>query len=328
MVRTATILAVVCAAAVCASSARSAQLITNQGATQVELQVNDKGEALLSYKSKGKLHRVLVWGALNAKQPSKGAKQVEFKLDYSGGWKTHHTKYWETFPAKCDKYDGPDVPNVVAACKAPDGSWWVAQSFQQLLPDLGYLPWLPIQKADWLFISHFTGPVALIEAGMDWIYDGKWQQIFVRVTYRGKPVFGFGSTKYGVPTDAFGRIVYVDTHNSKYGAGWRRENASLTHNPTGLFCYGLSPHDPTTGGYRHPPGQTTPRGPGTGDKYRLSVNGPGVTPFVEKLIPGLHDFDATNGEDIALQQKQSARLAAWGGHGEKGDCSKGWFEPS
>jgi hypothetical protein len=327
MVRIATILVLLVAACVCAGTAPAAQLITNQGATQVRLQVNAKGEALLTYQSNGKLKRVLVWGAINALPPARGAKQVEFKLDYSGGWKTYHTKYWETFPDKCDKYDGPDLPNVVAACEAPDGSYWVAQSFQQLMPDLGYLPWLPIQKAKWLFLSHFTGPVPVIEAGMNWIYDGKWQ-IFVRVTYRGHPVFGFGTTRYGVPTDAFGRIVYVDTHNSPYGQGWRRENASVTHNPTGLFCYGLSPHDPTTGGYRHPPGQTTPRGPGTGDKFRLTVNGPGVTPFVEKVIEGLHDFDPSDPDDIALQQKQLARLAAWGGKGEKGDCSKGWFEPS
>lgn len=316
------------AATLCASAGRAAQLVTNQGATQVRLQVNSKGEALLSYTSNGKLHRVLVSGALNALAPKRGAKQVELELDYSGGWRTYHTKYWETFPANCAGYDGPGLPNVVAACKAPDGSWWAAQSWQQLLPDLGYLPWLPIQKAKWLFLSHWTGPAAQIEAGMDWIYDGMWQQIFVRVTYRGHPVYGFGSSQYGVPTDAFGRIVYVDTHNSSYGAGWRRENASLTHNPTGLFCYGLSPHNPTTGGYRHPPGQTTPRGPGTGDRYRLTVNGPGVTPIVEKLIAGLHEFDASNAEDIALQRKQIAKLESWGGLSDKGDCRKGWFDPA
>jgi hypothetical protein len=305
----------------------AAQLITNQGATQVRLQVNAKGEALLTYRSNGQLKRVLVWGALNALQPTRGAKQFEFELDYSGGWRRYHTKYWETFPSKCDTYDGPALPNVVAECRSPDGSYWVAQSWQQLLPDLGYLPWLPIQKASWLLLSHWTGPIAQIEVGMNWIYDGEWQQIFTRVTYRGHPVYGFGTSRYGVPTDDFGRIVYVDTHNSTYGKGWRRENASVTHNPTGLFCYGLSPHDPTTGGYSHPPGQTTPRGPGTGDEYRLTVNGPGVSPIVEKVIPGLHEYDATDAGDIALQRQQSGKLAGWGGKAERGDCRKGWFEP-
>ena len=300
-------------------------MITNQGATHIRLQVKSGGEALLTYRIDGRLKRVLVWGALNARRPASGAKQVDFRLDYSGGWNTHHTRYWETFPAKCNRYDGPELPYVAAACKAPDGSYWMAQSWQQLLPGLGFLPWLPIQKAKWLFLSHWTGPVALIEAGMNWIYNGRWQQIFTRATYRGRPVYGFGTTRYGVPTDDFGRIVYVDTHNSAYGDGWRRENASVTHNPTGLLCYGLSPHDPT--GYRHPPGETTRRGPGTGDKYRLTLNGPGVTPIVVKLIKGLHDFDGSDPDDVAVQVQQSAKLAAWGGRGERGDCSKGWFEP-
>jgi hypothetical protein len=216
---------------------------------------------------------------------------------------------------------------VVAACKAPDGSYWVAQSWQQLLPDLGYQPWLPVQKAKWLFLSHWTGPVAQIEAGMDWIYRGRWQQIFARVTYRGRPVHGFGSSRYGVPTDAFGRIVYVDTYNSTYGAGWRREHSGVTHNPTGLFCHGLSPQDPKIGGYRHPPGQTAPRGPGTGDKYRITVDGPGVTPIVGKVIAGLHAYDAKDPDDVAQQREQLERLEAWGGRGERGDCGLGWFKP-
>jgi hypothetical protein len=325
VVRRVTILGLVALAATCATPARSAQLITNQGATHVRLQVNAKGEALLTYQVNGALKRVLVWGAINALQPTKGAKQVEFKLDYSGGWRTYHTTYWETFPARCGSYDGPALPNVVAACKAPDGSYWVAQAWQQLLPGLGFLPWLPIQRAKWLFLSHWSGPVALIEAGMNWIYDGRWQQILTRVTYRGRPVYGFGSTRTGVPTDGFGRLVYVDTHGSKYGAGWRRENASLTHNPTGLFCYALMPHNPA--GYRHPPGQTTPRGPGTGDRYRLTVEGPGVTPLVEKVIPGVHAYNPTDAGDVAIQRQQLARLTAWGVKAERGDCRKGWFEP-
>jgi hypothetical protein len=317
--------ALAAAASLFVGSGHAAQLITNRGATQVRLQVNAKGEALVTYRSNGQLKRALVWGGLNALHPAPGARQAEFKLDYSGGWRRYHTKYWETFPSKCARYDGPALPNAAAACRATDGSYWVAQTWQQLLPALGYLPWLPIQKAKWLFLSHWTGPVAQIEAGSNWIYAGKWPQIFARVTYRTHPVFGFRTSRLGAPTDGFGRIVYVDTHNSAYGKGWRRENAAVTHNPTGLFCYGLSPHDPA--GYRHPPGETTPRGPGTGDRYRLTLNGPGVTPIVEKLMPGLHPFDSGNPQDVALQRQQSARLAAWGGKAEKGDCRRGWFEP-
>ncbi|MBA3716674.1 MAG: hypothetical protein H0W87_00385 [Actinobacteria bacterium] len=309
-----------------AGAAQSAELITNRGASHVTLAVNAKGEALVTYRAGGQLRRVLVWGATNARLPTRNGKQVEFKRDFSGGWRTYHTTYWETFQDRCAPYNGPALPDVVAACRAPDGSYWVAQAWQRLMPDLGYLPWLPVQRAKWLELSHWSGPVAQLDIGMNWVYDGKWQQIFTRTTYLGHPVYGFGTTRAGVPTDSFGQLVYIDTFNSTYGPGWRRENASVAHNPTGLFCYGLFPHDPTRGGYRHPPNQTTPRGPGIGNRYRIIAAGPGVTPNIEKVIAGLHDYDPGNPADVARQQKQNATLESWGGKRNPGGCLAGWFD--
>ena len=72
-----------------------------------------------------------------------------------------------------------------------------------------------------------------------------------------------------------------------YGPGWRRENSFVSHNPTGVFCYGFYPFDPTKGGYKHPAGWTAKRGPGTGEKYRLTASGPGVTPNVAAIVDGL-----------------------------------------
>ena len=89
---------------------------------------------------------------------------------------------------------------------------------------------------------------------------------------------GFRSTSGGNPLDTFGRnVVYLDTFDSAYGAGWKRENSFLTHNPTGAFCYGLYPHG------AHPAGK--------GTKYRATVEGPGVTPDVmwEGNAPGAFD---------------------------------------
>ena len=45
----------------------------------------------------------------------------------------------------------------------------------------------------------------------------------------------------GHPLDAFGRNIFVDTLDSAYGPGWKRENSFLTHKPTGAFCYGFYP---------------------------------------------------------------------------------------
>ena len=56
------------------------------------------------------------------------------------------------------------------------------------------------------------------------------------------PVYGFRSTPTGVPLDSHGRNIYLDTLNSAYGPGWRRENSFLSHRPTGVFCYGLYRH--------------------------------------------------------------------------------------
>jgi hypothetical protein len=298
--------------ALAVSGTASAAQLVDRDATSVRLAVNAKGEALLTYKTGGTRRHVLVWGAINALAPSAGARQVKFQLDYAGGWGKYRSLYWQRFGISCGAYDGPALPNVVAACKAPDGSYWAAQSWPQPLPDLGFTPWTPALSASWLEVSHWSGPVAQLETGMDWVYDGRFQDLFGRYTYLGKPVYGFGTTTYGAPTDGFGRLIYLDTYNSAYGPGWRRENSFVSHNPTGAFCYGFYPVDPTKGGYIHPPGQTATRGPGTGERYRLFAEGPGVTPDVATIVPGLHPFDPYTQQDVALQAEESAVLGSYG----------------
>jgi hypothetical protein len=98
-----------------------------------------------------------------------------------------------------------------------------------------------------------------------WIY-GRYHHVSGSLTYRGAPVFGFRATRHGSPLDGYGRNVYLDTYDSAYGRGWRREGAFLTHRPTGAFCYGL---------FRRR-GRTS----GMGRAYRATVVGPGVTPDV------------------------------------------------
>jgi hypothetical protein len=303
--------AVIVGALAAASVASAAQLI-DRDATGVALAVNVKGEALLTYRSGGTLKHVLVWGAVNAKTPNRSVKQVSFHKDYAGGYGKYHTGYWKAFANQCSTYDGPALPNVVAACKAPDGSYWAAQSWPQPLPDLGFTPWTPALRADWLDISHWTGPLAELKAYTGWVYGGRFQEVFGTFTWGGVPVYGFGTTRYGEPTDGYGRLIYLDTHNSSYGPGWRRENSFVPHNPTGVFCYGFYSFDPSKGGYRHPPGATARRGPGVGDQYRVIAAGPGVTPNVETIVAGLHSFDAKSPDDLAYEQQQGRLLASYG----------------
>ena len=212
------------ASAVCA---RASQLI-DRNARHVRLAVDRSGRALLIYDAAGVHRHVLaLGGAINARPPAPFRRQVGFRLDYAGGWGAYHKVVWPTFQNACRSYDGPRLAWLVAACKAPDGSYWALQSFPQPLPDLGFTPWMPAQRATWLELSHWRGPLPKLEVWQDWVYDDRFNEIFGRLTYLGQPVYGFNTTRYGAPTDTFGRLAYLDTFNSTYGSGWRRENSDL-----------------------------------------------------------------------------------------------------
>ena len=303
-------LAVTCALTVgliLAEPAAASQLI-DRNAEGVRLAANAKGEALLSYRAHGRMQHVLAWGAVDALQPTSGQPQVRLKTDYAGGWGKYHRDNWRTFKNACHRYDGPKLAFLVTACGAPDGSYWAVQSWQTPLPDLGMIPWLPVQRAWELRLSHWRGAIASMQAWPDWVYSGRFHQLFGRVTYQNQPVYGFGTTRMGAPTDGYGRLVYLDTFNSRYGKGWRRENSFVTHKPTGIWCYGFFPFDPTKG-YPHPAGfPSTPRGPGTGEKYRLTMSGPGVTPDISIVVPGTHDYNSSNPADVELERTNDALL--------------------
>jgi hypothetical protein len=293
-----------------AAQANASQLIA-RNASHIKLAVNSKGMALITYSVGGRTTHLLAWNAVNARlRPArKGVPQVKFSLDYSGGWAPFRKLLWKHFRNSCRAYDGPALPWFVTACKAPDGSYWALQSWQTALPDLGFTPWLPLQSTWWLHLSHWSGPLAKLDVYSDWVYSGRWQELFGQLTYRDVGVRGYGTTRYGNPTDGYGRLLYLDTHNSQYGKGWKRENSFVSHGPPGIFCYGFYPFDPYVNGYAHPRG--TPhrkRGPGTGDMYRLTAVGPGVTPDVMWQGPGLHQYNRHDSNDVALEQQMNAKL--------------------
>jgi hypothetical protein len=290
-------------------SAGASQLIA-RNASHIKLGVNAKGTALVTYSVRGKVTHLLAWGAVNARTrpANRRIRQVQLKLDYSGGWK-HHRLVWKHFKNRCRPYDGPELPWLVTACKAPNGSYWALQSWQTALPNLGMAPWLSPQKTWWLHLSHWTGPPAQLEVYTDWIYGHRFQEIFGQYTYNGVGIRGFGTTRFGAPTDGYGRLLFLDTYNSSYGPGWLRENSFVSHGPPGMFCYGFYRRNPWVGGYAHP--RSIPkrkRGPGTGEQYRITANGPGVTPDVMWQGPGLHPYDKNNPADVELESEMNATL--------------------
>jgi hypothetical protein len=291
-----------------AGQASASQLIA-RNASGIKLAVNSKGTAMVTYSSRGTLIHLLAWGAINARPRPASPKipQIKFTLDYSGGWGPFRKLIWKNFKNECQPYDGPELAWLVTACKGPNGSYWALQSWQTALPDLGFAPWFATQSTWWLHLSHWSGPLAKLDVYNDWVYSGRAQELFGQYTYNGVGIRGFATTHYGAPTDGYGRLLYLDTHNSAYGPGWRRENSFVSHGPPGIFCYGFWRHDPTTGGYAHPKGTShRKRGPGTGDMYRMTVEGPGVTPDVMWQGAGLHSFNRNNPSDVQLEQQMNA----------------------
>lgn len=290
MIRGLALLVSVVAAALCAAGAGASELI-DRNASAVELRVNRQGQALLTYRAGGQVKHVLAWGAVNAAHPRKGAKQIEFKLDYSGGWGTYKRDVWKAFPDACRPYDGPELAWFVDGCKAPDGSYWALQSWQRMLPNYGLAP--DAKQAVWeLRLSHFTGEIPQLTINLDWSYR-RYHHLYGSFTYLGKPVYGFASTPGGVPLDTWGRNLYLDTFNSAYGSGWKRENSFLMHTGTGKFCYGFYPHGK--------------RPTGDGERYRATIIGPGVTPdaYWQSDAPGEYDRDA----DLLDLENQRSFLA-------------------
>jgi hypothetical protein len=294
------------AAAAFASPASASQLL-DRNATNVRLKVSPDGKAMVSYRAHGRSWDVLAWGAINALHPNKERKQVQFRLDRAGGWGTFGRKL--RFRNSCLPYDGPPLAHLVVACRAPDGSYWAVQRWRRQLPNLGFAPWTPQQRAWALHLSHWSGPLAVLEAYTDWSWQGRFHHVFGRLTYLGRPVHGFRTNRHGSRLDKYGRAVYLDTFGSRHGPGWRRENAFVTHRPTGVFCYTFRSRNPVEGGYVYPPGYSGgSRGPGNGTAYRMTVEGPGVTPDVKWQGKGLPGFSSRTAALVAHEQAMNAKL--------------------
>jgi hypothetical protein len=274
---------VICAALTAAlwPGAAAASELVGRNASDVRLQVDAQGRALVTLRSAGQSQSVAAWGAVNALPPSPSRPQVAFKLSRGGG----------IGPNVCRRYSGPPLPWLVTGCTAPDGTHWALQSWQRTLPNYGVTP--TAEQAAWeLRLSHWSGPIAQLEIKTDWSYR-RFHHLYGRLSYRGQPVHGFRSTPRGVPLDAYGRNIFVDTLDSPYGPGWKRENSFLAHRPTGGFCYGFHRHGP------HPSGN--------GSRYRATVIGPGVTPDVAWAGPAPGSYNRSR--DLAANLEQRRILA-------------------
>jgi hypothetical protein len=291
-------LAVALSAAAFAAPANASQLLVRD-ATGVGLALDGQGRALVTYQRSGRDAMVLAGSAINALAPTSGRPQVQFQVDYAPAWHYGAKKLRRAF-RRCGRYDGPQLVWQVAACKDADGSYWALQSWQRNLPHRGYPPWLPSQSAWELRLSHWTGELARLEVWTDWAFGGEAHDLFGRMTYAGEPVYGF-KDRDGASLDRYGRNFYVDTFDSAYGPGWKRESSMLLRRPTGSFCYSFWPtRDHTLPGY---PDNLRPAG--NGSRYRITVIGPGVTPDVRWEGAGLHDYRPWVPEDALYEARMN-----------------------
>jgi len=259
-----------------------ASFIVDRNVRKPTLKVGKRGYALVQYtRANGKRRNVFLWDAVNGvANQDQGKPQVEFKYDTTGGWLAFGSaRRWKTFSDACAPYDGPSLPFFVTGCKAPDGSYWALQEWVRLAPMRGLAPFKPQQTAVELHVSHWSGALPNLEVWPNWTYGGRWQGFFARLTYHGAPV-------YGKQASAFGQYAYIDTHNSMYGPGWKHDAGKALHRRNGAFCYSFVPQYTPKG---YPTRQL--RGPGLGDRHRVAVVGPGVTPIVRWEGPRLGAYD-------------------------------------
>src|SRR6266545_4022201 len=159
------------------------------------------------------------------------------------------------------------------------------------------------RPTDWeLDVSHWTGPLADLEVHADWAFNGEVHNLFGRLLYGGVSVHGFHTVKgTGAPKDRYGRSLYINTLDSAYGPGWKRETSIVFRNPTGVFCYSFWPtNDVSLPGSPHRPA-------GHGSKYRIEVEGPGVTPNLGVVVQDPGASDPSDPDKMAYQRQMKAR---------------------
>ena len=260
-----TILALIVLAIAAPATASASQLI-DRNTSQVRLAVSAGGVAQISYTERGRRKQVLAWGALNTTFPtSPHAKQQLFSVNYANGHGSQYADLGRNFKNACRKYDGPKLPWLVTACKAPDGSYWALQSWQRILNDWGH-PSDAFRKSYELRLSHWKGDLPVLTVKQDWSYGGQWEHFYGNFTYLGRPLHGFKTDNLGAPLDKFGVLIFMDTFDSAYGKGWVRETGWVAHKGTGVYCYSMNPHG------KQPAG--------SGKKYRITVQSPGALPDI------------------------------------------------
>jgi hypothetical protein len=96
-----------------------------------------------------------------------------------GAWRAPHTGGCRTRPAV-----------LRGRLHRARRGYWALKSWQRNLPVGGFPPWTAARKAVELHLSHWSGPLPVLQIHRHWDYGGTRQGLFGRMTYLGQPVYG------------------------------------------------------------------------------------------------------------------------------------------
>ena len=293
------------AGALAAPASRERGALRPQRGARSTLAVNRKGEALVSYvRSDGQPRHVARLGGRQrqpAVDPDGAAGALPF--DYAGGWgKYRNPRYWQAFRDACVPYDGPPLrtssprarrPTARTGRCSPGGGGCRCSASHRGSPSTrGASSTSRTGRASCR--SSRSSPTGRTAAAGR-VSSGASPTSAHRCTVSPRPA-------KGNPKERYGRNVYIDTLDSVYGPGWKRESGILTHRPTGTFCHSFVPQKPHPG---YPskamrpaaPGKALPRhGDGPGRDPGRPLGGPGADPGRSReLLVGQGDLRPAHG---------------------------------
>jgi hypothetical protein len=324
----------------------SASEIVDRNATGVSLKVNSKGEALVEYTTAGARKHVLVWGAINALDPTPSSQQVSFQKDYTGGWGKYYTA-------------DPEIKKLQAqfkALKAKGGKGYLSSPVvKQLSEKANYAknyysagfngsckPYTG-PKLAW-FVVACTAPDGSYWALQSWqralpnLGETPWkteQSVWeLHLSHWNTDLPALEVHPDWVYSKHFHHVFGRYTYLGKPIFGYK---STASGNPLDTFgrnvyldtfdsAYGSGwlrensflAHTNTGvfcyGFYTHPPYPGYPAGDrpeGKGSQYRLTAIGPGVTPDVMSTWNDTGEYDALDPAKVALETAANVLEKGW-----------------
>ena len=215
------------AAVVAAPAPASASQMIARNATHVRLAVNRNHVALLTYRSEGVCTTRSPGARSTRARRRAGCRQVSFRLDYSGGWGSRRKDLWRGFRTSAAPTRARSSTTSSPRARRPTARTGSSRSGAACCRRSASAPRSRSGPTE-LHLSHWSGELPEFVVKVDWVYK-RYDHLYGWLKYKGKGVYGFRATRYGSPLDKWGRNVFVDTYNSRYGRGWKRENGFLTH---------------------------------------------------------------------------------------------------